>query len=216
MTVDKTTRDVVVARNDGIYYYGLHGRGPAYAFEGEKKSISIFKDYIALVSPSKTNILTRSAPLRAFGGGNQADDFFSTSGFTILHTDLKFIAHQESLSSDVKFIFMEWGDLFVFTLDGKVFWTVGLPKSLADHHRSSDTTKRQFSKSLRFSINAISTFLLSTSHRNLESTTLNKISSIANMATSCTRKETTTPPCSNILKLLTIPNHLKLSEKYVK
>jgi hypothetical protein len=120
MTVDKTTRDVVVARNDGIYYYGLNGRGPAYAFEGEKKSISIFKDYIALVSPSKANILTRSAPLRAFGGGNQADDFFSTSGFIILHTDLKFIAHEESLSSDVKFIFMEWGDLFVFTLDGKV------------------------------------------------------------------------------------------------
>ncbi|TID21706.1 vacuolar protein sorting-associated protein 11 [Venturia nashicola] len=121
MTVDKTTRDVVVARNDGIYYYGLHGRGPAYAFEGEKKSISIFKDYIALVSPSKANTLTRSTPLRAFGGSSQADNFFSTSGFTILHTDLKFIAHQESLSSDVKFIFMEWGDLFVFTLDGKMF-----------------------------------------------------------------------------------------------
>jgi hypothetical protein len=118
MTVDKSTRDVVVARDDGIYYYGLHGRGLAYAYEGQKRSISIFKDYIALVSPPKTNTLARSAPMRAFGG--QADDFFSTSAFTILHPDLKYIAHQEALSSEVKFIFMEWDDLFIFTLDGKV------------------------------------------------------------------------------------------------
>jgi hypothetical protein len=121
MSVDRTTRDVVVAREDGIYYYGLNGRGPAYAYEGPKKSISIFKDYIALVSPPQTNTLTRSNPLRAFGfGGKQADDPFTTSNFTILHTDLKFIAHQEAMSSQVKFIFVEWGDLFVYTLDGKV------------------------------------------------------------------------------------------------
>jgi hypothetical protein len=120
MSVDRTTRDVVVAREDGIYYYGLHGRGPAYAYEGPKKSISIFKDYIALVAPPKTNTLTvRSATMRLFGG-SQADDPFTTSTFTILHTDLKFVAHQEAMSSQVKFIFMEWGDLFVYTLDGKV------------------------------------------------------------------------------------------------
>jgi hypothetical protein len=120
MSVDRTTRDVVVAREDGIYYYGLHGRGPAYAYEGPKKEITIFKDYIALVSPPHTNTLTsRSAPLRSFGG-SQADDPFTTSNFTILHTDLKFIAHQEAMSSQVKFIFVEWGDLFVYTLDGKV------------------------------------------------------------------------------------------------
>lgn len=119
MSVDRTTRDVVVAREDGIYYYGLNGRGPAFAYEGAKKSIGIFKDYIALVSPPKTNTLTRGGPLRAFGGG-QADDLFTTSNFTILNTDLKFIAHQEALSSQIKFIFMEWGDVFVYTLDGKV------------------------------------------------------------------------------------------------
>jgi len=123
MSVDRNTRDVVVAREDGIYYYGLHGRGPAYAYEGPKKSIGIFKDYIALVSPPQTNILSRTA--RAFGA-SQEHDPFTTSNFTILHTDLKFIAHQEAMSSQVKFIFMEWGDLFVYTLDGKVGY---LPKT---------------------------------------------------------------------------------------
>lgn len=198
MTVDKSTRDVVLARNDGIYYYGLHGRGPAYAFEGDKKSISIFKDYIALVSPSKTNTLTRSAPLRSFGGSSQADDFFSTSGFTILHTDLKFIAHQESLSSDVKFIFMEWGDLFVFTLDGKVVRLESCIQLIADQNRSSDTMKRQSSRNLRYYINDISMFLPSTLRRNSASTTPSKMSSTVNMVTSCIKKEITIRPCSNI------------------
>jgi hypothetical protein len=119
MTVDQATRDVVVARDDGIYYYGLHGRGPAYAYDTPKQSLSIFKDYIALVSPPSSNIVAKNTSLRAFGA-SQADDIFSISNFTILHTDLKFIAHQEALSSQPKFIFMEWGDLFVFTLEGKV------------------------------------------------------------------------------------------------
>jgi vacuolar protein sorting-associated protein 11 len=126
MTVDKSTRDVVVARDDGIYYYGIHGRGPAYAYESPKKMITIFKDYVAMASPPQTNIAAR-APLRAFGG-SQTDDMFSTTTFTILHTDLKFIAHQETLSSQAKAVFKEWGDLFVLTLDGKVTRLKAFPK----------------------------------------------------------------------------------------
>ncbi|KAK3065922.1 hypothetical protein LTS18_002238, partial [Coniosporium uncinatum] len=64
--------------------------------------------------------IARTTPLRAFGS-SQADDVFSTSNFTILDTDLKFIAHQEALTSQVKAVFVEWGDLFVLTLDGKLF-----------------------------------------------------------------------------------------------
>ncbi|OCK80625.1 vacuolar protein sorting protein-like protein [Lepidopterella palustris CBS 459.81] len=120
MTVDKATRDVVVARNDGIYYYGPHGRGHVYAYEGEKKMITTFKDYVAIVSPPKTNTITRNGPLRAFGGSH-ADDLFNTSSFSLINTDLKFIAHQEALSSQIKAIVSEWGDLFVLTLDGKIF-----------------------------------------------------------------------------------------------
>ena len=54
-----------------------------------------------------------------FGGG-QADDMFSTSTFELLDTDLKYVAHTESLTAQVRFMFIEWGDLFILTLDGKV------------------------------------------------------------------------------------------------
>jgi vacuolar protein sorting-associated protein 11 len=119
LTIDRSTRDVVVGREDGIYYYGLHGRGPVFAFEGPKQSTTIFKDYIAVVSPPQTKSVGRGAPMRALGYGS-SDDPFSSSTFTILNTDLKFIAHQESISSQIRFILMEWGDLFLITLDGKI------------------------------------------------------------------------------------------------
>ncbi|KAK4999637.1 Vacuolar protein sorting-associated protein 11 [Elasticomyces elasticus] len=119
MTVDPENNDVVVARDDAIYYYGVHGRGPSYAYEGAKKLISVHKDYVLLVSPQSSS-LTRSTPLRSFGGG-VADHLLDTSTFTILNTDLKFIAHSEALSSQVEAVFSAWDDIFILTLDGKLF-----------------------------------------------------------------------------------------------
>lgn len=118
MAVDRATQDIVVARTDAIYNYGLHGRGPPYAYEGEKKMISLFRDYVVIVSPPKGNTIPRGGPLRAFGVGT--DDVFNTSTFTLLNTELRFVAHQEQLSSPVKAIVSEWGELFVITIDGKV------------------------------------------------------------------------------------------------
>ena len=119
MTVDKSTRDIVVARDDAIYYYGPHGRGPSFAYEGPKQTISTFRDYVAIISPPRTNPAARASGIRAFGG-IQADDPLNRSHFTLLNTDLKFIAHQESLPTKIKSIFVEWEDLFVLTEDGKV------------------------------------------------------------------------------------------------
>ena len=119
MAVDKATRDVVVARNDAIYYYGPHGRGPPYTYEGEKQMITVFKDYVAIASPPKSNAVPRVNPLRSFGVG-PADDVFNTTTFTLLNTELRFIAHQEQMSAQIKAMVSEWGDLFVLTTDGKV------------------------------------------------------------------------------------------------
>lgn len=119
MSLDKATREVIVARNDAIYSYGLHGRGPPFAYEGEKKMISTFKDYVVIVSPPKSNVIPRTNPLRSLGIGG-ADDVFNTSAFTLLNTELRFVAHQEQLASQVNAIVSEWGDLFVLTMDGKV------------------------------------------------------------------------------------------------
>lgn len=118
MTVDERTGDVVVVRDDAIYYYGANGRGPCFAFEGPKKFVTVYNRYLALVSaPQATS--TKSKPVRRFGVAS-ADDYYNTSNFTLLDTDLKFVAHSEAIASQVKTLFVEWGDIFLLTLDGKV------------------------------------------------------------------------------------------------
>ncbi|PGH32416.1 hypothetical protein GX50_04781 [[Emmonsia] crescens] len=121
MTFDHETGDIMIAREDAIYTYGASGgRGPSFAFESPKTSINAFKDYIALVCPPKP-ALSKSDTFRRFGGGSQVEDILTTSTFTILEPDLKFIAHSESLVSRVKYVFMEWGDLFIVAVDGMVY-----------------------------------------------------------------------------------------------
>ncbi|OGM51222.1 vacuolar protein sorting protein (VPS11) [Aspergillus bombycis] len=119
MALDKDSGDVLVAREDAIYTYGPHGRGPSYAFDSPKNSINIFKDYVALVCPPKV-ATSNSGTLRNFDV-SQPNDIFSTTTFTLLDTDLKFIAHSEALVSPVKQVFIEWGDLFILTTDGKLY-----------------------------------------------------------------------------------------------
>jgi len=119
MTLDPELNEIVIARDDAIYTYNTRGKAASYAYEGAKKLISVSKDYVLLVSPPGNN-LGRSAPLRAFGGA-QATEIFNTSTFTILNTDLKFLAHQESLPSQVRTLFSIWGDIYLLTIDGKLF-----------------------------------------------------------------------------------------------
>lgn len=119
MTVDKATGDIIVVRDDAIYYYGANGRGACYAYEGPKKLVNIFETYVALLSSPQASMPNKSSNIRRFGG-SQADDLFTTSTFALLDTDLKYIAYSESLVSQVKYLFIEWGDIFLLTLDGKV------------------------------------------------------------------------------------------------
>ncbi|KAI9836467.1 MAG: hypothetical protein M1819_001499 [Sarea resinae] len=122
MTSDKNHQGIVVARDDAIYFYGPQGRGPCSAYDGPKQLVNVYKDYVAIVAPPQADPTLRSGALRRFGG-SQTDDFFNTSRFTLLDPDnnLKYIAHTESLISQVKALFTEWGDLFLLTVDGKLY-----------------------------------------------------------------------------------------------
>ena len=107
MTLNPASNEIVIARDDGIYTYGPQGKAGPYAYEGAKKLVNVSKDYVLIASPPNSN-LSRSVPLRAFGG-TQAEDIFNTSSFTILDTELKFIAHSESLSSGSQYAFQYMG-----------------------------------------------------------------------------------------------------------
>lgn len=120
MTMDPDTKDIVVARDDAISTYGPSGRGQPYAFEGPKTLIKIYKDYVALVCPPQVAQVSKSKAFRRLGA-DQMNDLFSTSSFTLLDPDLRYIAHSESLSSPVKEVFSVWGNLFLATSEGKLY-----------------------------------------------------------------------------------------------
>ncbi|KXX75148.1 Vacuolar protein sorting-associated protein 11 [Madurella mycetomatis] len=116
MAVDKKTGHIVIGREDAVYYYTLDGRGPPTAYETTKKLVSVFRDYIALVSPPTPAGETDTMRRRFWGA--TADSIYT---FTVIHPDLRIIAHSETVLSDVKHIFQIWGDLYILTQDGKVF-----------------------------------------------------------------------------------------------
>ncbi len=118
MTVQKVTGDIIVARDDAIYSYRINGRGPSYAYEGAKQLVRMFDDYFAVVTRPRHTTPTKMSTLRRFVG-SQTDTLFDASTFTLLDTDLKFVAYTETISQ-ARALFTEWGDLFLLTLDGKV------------------------------------------------------------------------------------------------
>ena len=119
MTIDKANGDIVVVRDDAIYYYGANGRGPSYAYEGPKQLVTIFNQYVGIISPPKAVKSTTNSILRTFGV-SRADDPATSTTFALLDTDLKYVGHTESIGSQIRALFIEWGDIFLLTLDGKV------------------------------------------------------------------------------------------------
>lgn len=43
-------QDLVIGKRDAVYFYGSDGRGPAFAFEGDKKVIAWFRSYLVIVT----------------------------------------------------------------------------------------------------------------------------------------------------------------------
>ncbi|KKA30677.1 hypothetical protein TD95_003353 [Thielaviopsis punctulata] len=118
MTRDKKTGDIIVAREDALYYYTIDGRGPPCAYESQKSLISTYGDYVAvLCPPSENSSLKQREPIRRFGA---ASDILNVSTFMLLEPGLRIISHTESVVSSVKGIFELWGDLYTLTQDGKI------------------------------------------------------------------------------------------------
>ncbi|KAI3391413.1 hypothetical protein diail_7364, partial [Diaporthe ilicicola] len=121
MAVDKRDGNIVVARDDAIYYYTHDGRGPPKAYDSPKELVTVFQQYVAIVSPpSSAQYMREPDSIRRRFGGNAADAIFNASTFSLLEPDLKVIAHTETLISKVLAVFELWGDLYTLTQDGKV------------------------------------------------------------------------------------------------
>ena len=212
MTIDKSSRDIIVARDDAVYSYGAKGRGASFAFEGPKNLIKMYQSYVGIVCPPRVAQISKSKTFRRLGA-DEVDGLFTTTSFSLLDTDLRFVAHTEQLSSAVKDIFVEWGELYLVTMDGKVCSEKGWPSLTCANSFSYTATKRSHcSKNLRFCTNGTSISLPSISRKRKESTKYNRTSSSGSTGIISIRKETTILRCSSTSEQSTIPSHLRSLE----
>ena len=119
MSIDKRSGEIVVAREDAIYYYTMEGRGPPSAYEAPKSLVAVYQDYVALVCPPSTGPKEPENMRRRFGG--TADALLNSATLVFLEPNLRVIAHTESLIEPVKSFFQLSGSLFILTQDGKIF-----------------------------------------------------------------------------------------------
>nr|CAG8438928.1 6700_t:CDS:10 [Entrophospora candida] len=112
-----TTHEMVVAKDEAIYFYGPDGRGSCFAYD-----VTWFKSYLIIVAPpvsqpTRLTTTTRSA-LSILPGSSQhhqqqqqsSSTLYELTKVTIFDTANKVIAYMGTFSYGVRTITCEWGD----------------------------------------------------------------------------------------------------------
>ncbi|KAL1924471.1 uncharacterized protein VTP21DRAFT_4125 [Calcarisporiella thermophila] len=117
-------QEMVIGRDEAIYFYGPDGRGPCFAFEAPKSSLTCFKNYLIIVSPpiysaQKLDASTRKA--LSLSPPPSTTNSYDTTTVTIFDTQNKFIALTHEFPQGVRAVVCEWGYVYVITCDGKLY-----------------------------------------------------------------------------------------------
>ncbi|CAG8559847.1 5223_t:CDS:10 [Funneliformis caledonium] len=123
--ISDTTHEMVVAKDEAIYFYGPDGRGACFAYEGTKSAVTWFKSNLIIVSPpasqpTRLTTTTRTG-LSLQNNSSQISVPFELTKVTIFDTANKFIAYVGTFSHGVRTICCEWGGIYILGMDGKLY-----------------------------------------------------------------------------------------------
>ncbi|KAI7907015.1 uncharacterized protein BX663DRAFT_494525 [Cokeromyces recurvatus] len=116
-------QEMVVGRDEAIYLYDPTGRGPCFAYDSPKFSLTWFKsNYLIIVSPP----ITTSTH---FSTGNRSPFNFSSKRISaneltkiaIFDTANKFVAYVGTFVGGIRGVFCEWNSIWVVGMDGKLY-----------------------------------------------------------------------------------------------
>ncbi|OAY83369.1 vacuolar protein-sorting-associated protein 11 homolog [Ananas comosus] len=91
-------QDLIIGRPEAVYFYDVDGRGPCWAFDGEKKFLGWFRGYLLCVI---------------------GDQRTGKNTFNIYDLKNRLIAHSMSIG-EVSHLFCEWGYIILIMADKKV------------------------------------------------------------------------------------------------
>ncbi|CEP09879.1 hypothetical protein [Parasitella parasitica] len=116
-------QEMVVGRDEAIYLYDPTGRGPCFAYDTPKSSLTWFKSsYLVIVSPPVTTSAHLSSGARASLNFNPKRT--STSELTkiaIFDTANKFVAYVGTFLGGIRGLFCEWNSIWIVGMDGKLY-----------------------------------------------------------------------------------------------
>jgi hypothetical protein len=114
-------QEMVVARKEAVYYYGLDGRGPCSIIEGNlrflinfvgsKLFLGVFRQYLIVVSKNEKSRANLELSPR------QAE---SSSTVSIFDLKNKFIAYSDVYTCSIANVIEEWNEIFILTSDKSV------------------------------------------------------------------------------------------------
>lgn len=130
--------DLIIGKNEAIYFYNSEGRGPCSIIDCEKYQLLWYRNYLVIVSYDKLNKY-KSADDSQFNKNDPSQNE-KTMSITIYDLKNKYIAYTESFTEDfiredqndvnskfvekkgaIRCICSEWGSLFIFTGDRKMY-----------------------------------------------------------------------------------------------
>ncbi|KAI9491576.1 hypothetical protein BDB00DRAFT_766754 [Zychaea mexicana] len=115
-------QEMVVGRDEAIYFYDSTGRGPCFAYDTPKSSLTWFKaNYLVIVSPPVTTTTHLSSPARsALSFSPKRSAMNELTKVTIFDTANKFIAYVGTFVGGIRGVFCEWNSVWIVGMDGKV------------------------------------------------------------------------------------------------
>ncbi|KAJ7583306.1 hypothetical protein C8J56DRAFT_830557 [Mycena floridula] len=126
-TMDSNS-DMILARDEAIYVFGVEGRGTCYAYEGSKLSIHTHKSYLVFVSPPVVpTAASISATIRhAFARTPTAAE---VTKVTVFDPENKFVAYNGTFPEGVREIISAWGNVYVLSNNGELKYLQEKPTS---------------------------------------------------------------------------------------
>ncbi|KAI8055580.1 uncharacterized protein B0P05DRAFT_479330 [Gilbertella persicaria] len=116
-------QEMVVGRDEAIYLYDPTGRGPCFAYDTPKSSLTWFKsNYLVIVSPPVMTSAQLSSGARASLSLNAKRS--STNELTkiaIFDTANKFVAYVGTFLGGIRGVFCEWNSIWIVGTDGKLY-----------------------------------------------------------------------------------------------
>jgi len=113
--VGESDQEMILGRTEAVYFYGPEGRGACFIFDGPKKILAWFRNYLIVVGKDS----------KVGGGGGSvtsgtAQQISRMNGVNVYDLKNKFIGWS-GVVNDVTHVINEWGSIFVVTGDRQIF-----------------------------------------------------------------------------------------------